>query len=128
MQIKFTRSARQGGMLGGKTVYQLNALLMPTEEEDELITKYKRWGNFIPTMRIVADMEDTKAPKPATLQELRHGTTFEHENFNVIYRLEDAIIEECQSAIATCEALDTFNGTSRVVEVNRKDAELVAVG
>ena len=131
MQIKYRRSMGTKGMLSS-TVYVLDALLLPSPEEAELLQRFGRTGERIWTyadeeIRDVTD-EHYKQLSGLTFQQLISGHRFQYKNFNDVLRSERIIKDACQSVLATCETLATFNDSERVLEVTSEGHEFLAEG
>lgn len=136
MQLKFRRSNGQKGLIGKSTTYIVDATMMPTAEEDELLRRFEGdkecvWYLADDEMRIPANETKDEVYEQVlrtSFNDLRVGKRFEYSRMYNVRRTERDILDACQALLSRCEYLSTFDGTERVVELTSDEAGIVAEG
>ena len=125
MQIKFQRSNFEKGMLGKSTHYRLSIQLQLTPEESALIAKYKL-GN-LPVHPDVPE-GDRRYDKLLGLfiDKIIAGTVLEDEKMNPLLMAEEGLVMSMKSIMRRIKRNETFQGTTRVVEIVDDEAQVVA--
>lgn len=132
MQLKFKRYTGSRGLISKGTTYCLEAVLYASSEEHERISAYDRWTASIwilGDLDLDTDQEEYKTQAMrVSVADLTKGSRFEYKNFNNVIRTENLIIAASKQLISTVNELATFDGTERVVELDDREATLVAAG
>ena len=133
MQLKLKRlTDKKGHLIGSSTVFVLEAMIQPTSEENELITRFNKWTNNVwYTSDHDVEKTDMKLWQPltrASLADLKSGYRFSFEKAGFVYKAEKVILEAIQNTLSTVRGLATFDGTERVLDVTEDGYTHVAAG
>lgn len=140
MKIFLKRGQRGAGLMGGKTIFSLDARIEPTPEEAEAIRKYKLGSISVYNSEnakkhatsVAANLVTGKiwgSAKAAvsagmmalslrcTLDSLAKGQHIECKDMEELLGAEAAIVEACNTAKAFLQAAMTFDGREEVIEI-----------
>ena len=127
MQIQFTRDVYETKKLlgGAKKNYKLTAMMLPTSVEHELMTKHAQWGRDI-SITVGAPTDDNPATKLMSMKQLCEGVSIESDFPRNIQEAETKIIDSIQYVLTQCYGFETFDGSTRVLDISTEQATTVA--
>jgi len=139
MKLSLRRSQRDAGMLSSKVVFSLDAQILPTEEEQALIRRYKlgkltvynsdtAQKHAAATQEALSERSWTGLAKAAmragmaalslrcTIDSLIGGQRIECQEMPELLDAEEAIMEACKNAKRFLDVALTFDGRNEVWE------------
>lgn len=148
MQLKLTRSQRDGGMVSTKMLFCLDARVAFTEQERACITRYKLGsqviynseaskrlldkagaqsdGSMVGGMKSLATLALAAMKLNISIASLERGQHIECKDLAELRAAEDAIVEACQNLREYLDTAATFDGREILLEFNAGQTQVVA--
>ena len=137
MQVLIKRGQRQGGMLGGKTIFILGIRAQYTDEERANINKYNLGGEVIYDSKAAQGHYENAAAAPTLLRSLgyaalakmnlsvsvaslQRGHSIECKDFVELLECEEALVNACKNLRTLIAAATTFDGREIVVDLDEE--------
>jgi hypothetical protein len=148
MQLKLKRSQRQGGVMGGKLLFCLDARAEYTPEEQANIAKYKLGKQVIYSSEAAKkhidkgmgnlDGSATGGFKALgafalaslhlniTIDSLKEGQHIECKELDELLGAEETLVTACKNLKAFLAAAATFDGRESVVDFSGEEPRMIA--
>ena len=149
MQLKLKRSQRQGGVMGGKLLFCLDARVELTAQEAGDVKKYKlgsmciynseaskkhiekgavsmATGNVLGSAKALASFAMAALNLNIRIDGLVSGTHVECKDMDELLGAESAILEACQNLKAYLDTAATFDGQEVVIDYSTGEPKLAA--
>lgn len=151
MQLKLKRSQRQGGVMGNKLLFCLDARAEFTGEERANITKYKLGGMCIynseaakkhiataaghmvsgsitGSLKAIGSYALAALNLNITIDGLANGTHVECKDMDELLGAEEAVINACENLKAYLGAAATFDGREILIDFSNDEPKIAAPG
>jgi hypothetical protein len=149
MQLKLKRSQRQGGVMGGKLLFCLDARVELTAQEADDVRKYKlgsmciynseaskkhltagmtslATGNALGIGKAAFSMVMHRLNTNITIDGLVRGTHIECKDMDELLGAEESVMEACQNLRAYLDTAATFDGQEVVIDYSTGQPKLAA--
>ena len=149
MQLKLKRSQRQGGVMGGKLLFCLDARVELSAQEAEDVRKYKlgsmciynseaskkhiaagatsmATGNVLGSAKALASFAMAALNLNIRIDGLVSGTHVECKDMDELLGAENAILEACQNLKAYLDTAATFDGQEVIIDYSTGQPKLAA--
>jgi hypothetical protein len=149
MQLKLTRSQREGGVVSKSVIFCLDARIQLTPEEQANVNRYKLGGQVIynseASKRHLAKSEAAQGTGTAggiaksfvslamaalnlniTINGLQRGQHIECKSLDELLGAEEALMEACQNLRAYLDTAASFDGREVLVDFSGKEPAVVS--
>ena len=129
MQLKFTRSKSEKGMLTKSWHFELRALLHVTPSERAALERYSFMKDLVWPMSDIRPDDENIAYlliRNTKFEHLLTGQIYNNHNLPAVLEVETAIRDACLKAQTYFQVADGFDGRERVLELDDDKAEVVA--
>lgn len=128
MQLKFTRSKSEKGMMKKVWHFELKALLHVTPAERTSLERYNLLDEKVTNLAGLGSSDSDPCYlmlRGTTTGQLLAGQGYSDTNLSAMLEVEEAIKEACVMAYSYCYRGDSFDGDQRVFEVKGTGTEEV---